>query len=193
VAFELRKTQITIDTTHHDGGELATPPYLRGGICAVVKNPFAGKYVKDLQPAMDTLKPLGIQLAKELLAAMRCEAADIEAYGKGAIVGAAGELEHGAIWHVPGGYAMRELLGETKAIVPSSKKVAVMGASIDIPLAHINAAYVRSHFSALELQVPDGPKPDELVFCLAMANGGRIHSRMGGLEASDIKGEDGLR
>ena len=88
---------------------------------------------------------------------------------------------------------MRQLLGDTRAIVPSTKKVGPLGAAIDIPLAHVNAAYVRSHFHTLQLRVPDAPRPDEIVFCLAMATGPRIHARMGGLQASDIVGEDGLR
>ena len=117
----------------------------------------------------------------------------IDGYGKGAIVGEAGEIEHGALWHVPGGYAMRERLGEARAIVPSAMKLAGMGAALDVPLGHINAAYVRSHFDAMEIRVPDAPRANEIAFVLAMAKGPRIHSRMGGLEAWDVKGEDGLR
>ena len=105
----------------------------------------------------------------------------------------AGELEHGALWHVPGGYAMRERLGEAKAIVPSAKKVGAFGARLDIPLGHINAAYVRSHFDAMEVGVPDAPRPDEIVYILAMTQGPRIHARVGGLRTEDVKGEDGLR
>ncbi len=108
-------------------------------------------------------------------------------------MGAAGEAEHGALWHVPGGYALRERLGESRAIVPSAMKVAAMGATLDVPLGHINAAYVRSHFDAMTVMMPDGPKADEIVFVLCMAKGPRVHSRMGGLEAWDVKGEDGLR
>jgi len=94
---------------------------------------------------------------------------------------------------VPGGYAMRAHLGETRAIVPSAKKVGPMGATLDVPIGHANAAYVRSHFDAMTVSVPDGPRPDEIVFALVMARGGRVHARMGGLEASQVKGEDGLR
>jgi len=117
----------------------------------------------------------------------------IDAYGKAALAGEDGELEHTAMWHVPGGYAMRERLGEAKAIVPSAMKLAGMGASLDVPLGHINAAYVRSHFDAMEIRVSDAPRAGEIAFVLAMAKGPRIHSRMGGLEAWDVKGEDGLR
>jgi hypothetical protein len=117
----------------------------------------------------------------------------LDAYGKASIIGAAGEVEHGACWHVPGGYAMRELLGESKAIVPSAKKVGGPGAAIDVPIGHVNAAYVRSHFDAIEVRVPDAPRAGEIVFVLAMAKGPRVHARMGGLQASEVKGLDGLR
>jgi hypothetical protein len=142
---------------------------------------------------MDNLKPLGAELTDRLIAALGGDVSAIDGYGKGAIVGTAGEIEHGALWHVPGGYAMREKLGASKAIVPSAMKVGAFGASLDVPLGHTNAAYVRSHFDAMTVSMPDGPRPDEIVFCLAMACGPRIHSRMGGLEAWQVKGEDGLR
>ena len=118
---------------------------------------------------------------------------EIEGYGKGAIVGAAGELEHGALWHVPGGYAMREVLGGAKAIVPSTKKVGAPGTTLDVPITHINASYVRSHFDAMEVRVPGAPAADEIVFILVMSTGARVHERVGGLRAADIKGDDGLR
>ena len=101
--------------------------------------------------------------------------------------------EHGALWHVPGGYAMRERLGESRAIVPSAMKVAGIGSGLDVPLGHINAAYVRSHFDAMTINMHDGPRAGEIVFVLAMAKGPRIHSRMGGLEVWDVTGKDGLR
>lgn len=190
--FILRKLVVQIEEIHHDGGPAPAQPRLRGAVLAVVKNPFAGRYEPELQGAMEDLKPLGLQMTDHLIRAMGGRDG-IDAYGKGAIVGAAGELEHGALWHVPGGYAMRERLGESRAIVPSSKKLGPMGASIDIPIGHINAAYVRGHFDAMSVAVPDGPKPDEIVFVLVMAKGPRIHSRMGGLEVAQVKGEDGLR
>src|SRR6266404_6213281 len=109
------------------------------------------------------------------------------------MIGATGEVEHGALWHVPGGYGMREVLGGAKAIVPSATKVGPLGTRIDVPIHHTNAAYVRSHFDAIEIGVADAPRPDELVFILAMTNGGRIHERVGGLRANEIKGEDGQR
>lgn len=190
--FPIRKITLQIEEIHHDGGPVAAQPRLRGAVLALVKNPFAGRYVPDLQPAMEDLKPLGLAMTDRLIAALGGREG-IDAYGKGAIVGAGGELEHGALWHAPGGYAMRERLGESRAIVPSAKKVGPMGARIDIPLGHINAAYVRGHFDAMEVGLPDGPRADEIVFVLAMAKGARIHSRMGGLEQHQVKGEDGLR
>ena len=132
---------------------------------------------------MDDLKPLGLLLTDRLIAALGGDIKQIDGYGKGAIVGTAGELEHGALWHVPGGYAMRERLGDAKAIVPSAMKVGAFGARLDVPLGHINAAYVRSHFDAMEVGISDGPRPDEILFCLAMTLRSarpRPHGRPGG-------------
>jgi len=110
-----------------------------------------------------------------------------------ALGGAGGELEHGALWHAPGGYSMRHVLGEAKAIVSSTKKVGPMGCRLDVPVTHINASYVRSHFDAMEVGMPDAPRDNEMVVALVMSTGPRIHARAGGLKASEIKGEDGLR
>ncbi len=190
--FTLRKTILVVEDIAHEFGPPPATPRRRGACLAVVANPFAGRHLRDLQPAMEDLKPLGLMLSSKLIAALGGAGA-IDGYGKGTIVGEAGELEHGALWHVPGGYAMRELLGKSKAIVPSATKVAGLGASLDVPLGHINAAYVRSHFDAMEVRVPDAPRAGEIVFVLAMAIGPRVHARMGGLAAADIKGQDGLR
>ena len=190
--FALRKTTLFVEDIHHDGGALADPPRRRAAIVALVKNPFAGRYVEDLASAMDDLKPLGLAMTDRLVDAMN-GLDGIDGYGKAALVGEGGELEHTALWHVPGGYAMRARLGEAKAIVPSSMKIGGVGTRIDIPLGHINAAYVRSHFDGMEVGVPDGPKSDELLLALAMARGPRVHARMGGLLAEDVVGEDGLR
>ena len=159
---------------------------------AVVANPFAGGYAPELEPAMEDLKPLGERMSRRLIEAMG-GAGEVDAYGKGAIVGEGGETEHGALWHVPGGYAMRGLIQPSKAIVPSAMKVGGLGATLDVPLGHVNAAYVRSHFDAMTVGVPDAPRAGEIVFILAMAGGGRVHARMGGLTAEAVKGEDGLR
>ncbi len=190
--FTLRKTMTFIEDIHHDGGTALASPRRRAAIVALVKNPFAGRYEADLQSAMDDLKPLGLMMTDALIAAMG-EIEGIDGYGKAGLVGEAGELEHTALWHVPGGYAMRARLGEAKAIVPSAMKTGGVGTRIDVPLGHINAAYVRSHFDAMEVGVPDGPKADEILFALAMTRGPRVHHRMGGLQVEDVKGEDGLR
>jgi hypothetical protein len=189
----VRKYAVTVEEIYHEGGPAAAVPLKRGAALAVIANPYAGRYVEDIQGFMDDLKPFGLQMAQRLLAAMGGDAKAIQGYGKGAIVGAAGELEHGALWHVPGGYAMRELLGDAKAIVPSTKKVGGPGTRLDIPVTHVNASYVRSHFDAFEIGITDAPRADELLFALVMTTGPRIHARVGGLRASEIKGEDGLR
>ncbi|MBN9547428.1 MAG: amino acid synthesis family protein [Alphaproteobacteria bacterium] len=189
----VRKFVISVDEIFHEGGPVAEPPARRGAILAVIENPFAGGYVEDLMPFMDELKPLGLEMARRLLEALGGDAAAIEGYGKGAIVGAAGELEHAALWHNPGGYSMREILGGAKAIVPSTKKVGGPGTRLDVPITHINASYVRSHFDAIEVGINDAPRANEMVVALAMTTGPRVHARVGGLKASEIKGEDGLR
>jgi hypothetical protein len=117
----------------------------------------------------------------------------IEGYGKGSLVGADGELEHGALWHAPGGYAMRELLNDSSAIVPSSKKVGGVGSRLDVPITHINASYVRSHFDSMEVGLNDAPKANEMALILVMSTGARVHNRAGGLSAQEIVGKDGLR
>lgn len=189
----LRKRVIVVEEIFHEGGPIAVTPLQRGAILAVIQNPFAGRYVEDIAEFMDDLKPLGLSMASQLVAALGGDPTIIEGYGKGAIVGAAGELEHGALWHMPGGYAMREILGGAKAIVPSTKKVGGPGTRLDIPVTHINASYVRSHFDAMEVGIPDAPRADEIVLALVMTTGSRVHARVGGLAASEIKGEDGLR
>lgn len=213
--IEIRRIVTQLEEIFHEGGPVAAQPLKRGAIGAVLKNPYAGRYVEDLMPMMDALQPLGLKLARQLLAAMAVPADAIQGYGKGAIIGEAGELEHGALWHVPGGYAMRELLGwkgdraayaqgqvpegkkaqsgNALAIVPSTKKVGGPGATLDVPLTHINASYVRSHFDAFEFRVPDAPRSHEMIVVLAMSTGSRIHARVGGLKAADIAAWDGQR
>jgi len=192
-AVVVRKFLVQVEEIFHEGGPPAARPPKRGTIVAVIANPFAGRYVEEITGFMEDLKPLGLEMARRLIDAMGDGVAAVEGYGKGAIVGAAGELEHGALWHNPGGYAMRELLGDAKAIVPSTKKVGGPGTRIDIPITHINASYVRSHFDAIEIGVGDAPRSDEMAVILAMTTGARVHARVGGLAAADIKGEDGLR
>ena len=189
----VRKIATVVEEIFHEGGPVSPHPPKRGAIMAVIANPFAGKYVEDLQPFMEDLKPLGLMMAQRLLAVLGGDPAAIEGYGKATLVGSGGELEHGALWHAPGGYAMRAVLGGAKAIVPSAKKVGGVGARIDVPVTHVNAAYVRSHFDSMEVGMNDSPRAGELMVVLVMTTGPRVHSRMGGLEASQIKGEDGLR
>jgi len=212
--IDIRRVFTHVEEIRHEFGPPAAVPLQRGAIGAVLTNPFAGRYVEDILPMMEALQAVGLDMAQRLRAAMDVPVERIEGYGKGAIVGAAGELEHGALWHVPGGYAMRELLGwkgdrdaykkgqaEVKtgqpanalAIVPSTKKVGGPGAALDVPLTHINASYVRSHFDAIEVRVPGAPRADEIVFILAMSTGPRVHARVGGLKAADISLWDGLR
>lgn len=189
----VRKKITCVEETFHEGGPVAEKPLLRAASLVVIRNPFAGSYVQNIESFMDDLKPLGLEMARSLVAALGGDPKRIEGYGKGAIVGSAGELEHGALWHVPGGYAMREVLGGAKAIVPSTKKVGAPGTRLDVPITHINASYVRSHFDAMEVGVNDSPRADEILLALVMTTGSRIHARVGGLKASEIKGEDGLR
>ncbi|MCF6232541.1 MAG: amino acid synthesis family protein [Rhodobacteraceae bacterium] len=190
--LQLRKLLTIVEEIFHEGGPVAQTPMLRAAAIAVIHNPFAGRYEPEIQGFMDDLRPLGLQMA-ETLVGLIGGADKVEGYGKGALIGAAGELEHGALWHAPGGYAMREAIGGTKAIVPSAKKVGGVGARLDVPITHINAAYVRSHFDSMEVGVNDGPRADEMLLALVMTNGPRVHSRSGGLEAWDISGQDGLR
>jgi hypothetical protein len=190
---ELRKRAILLEEIIHEGGPPAAVPLRRGAIMAVIKNPFAGGYTEDIAGFMEDLKPLGLEMATSLLAALGGDPKAIEGYGKGAIVGAAGVLEHGALWHVPGGYAMREVLGGAMAIVPSTKKVGGPGTRLDVPITHVNASYVRSHFDAMEVGIADAPRANEILVVLAMTTGARVHARVGGLKASEITGEDGLR
>src|SRR2546421_3330035 len=162
----VRKKMTCVEEIFHEGGAIAATPLRRAAALAVIRNPFAGSYVTKIEGFMDDLKPLGLEMAKTLVAALGGDAKAIEGYGKGAIVGSAGEVEHGALWHVPGGYAMREVLGGAKAIVPSAKKVGGPGTRLDVPITHINASYVRSHFDAMEVGVPGAPHGDEIVFVL---------------------------
>ena len=215
--IDIRRIFSHVESIAHEFGPPPAQPLLRGAIGVVMTNPYAGRYEADILPMMDALGAVGIDMAERLRIAMDVSADQIQGYGKGAIVGAAGELEHGALWHVPGGYAMRELLGwkgdrnaylqgsttpaplalhqtaNALSIVPSTKKVGAPGTALDVPMTHINASYVRSHFDAIEVRVPGAPTADEIVFILAMSTGARIHARVGGLAASAISKWDGLR
>jgi hypothetical protein len=190
---QIRKRFTAVEEIFHEGGPPPRIPLRRAAVLAVIHNPFAGAYVQEIGNFMDHLKPLGVEMARSLIAALGGDFKAVEGYGKGAIVGAGGEIEHGALWHVPGGYAMREILGGAKAIVASTKKVGGPGTRLDIPITHINASYVRSHFDSMEVGLTDAPCADEILLALVMTTGPRVHARVGGLKASEIKGEDGLR
>lgn len=189
--IQVRKRSLTIETTYHEGGQIAEKPLKLAAACAVIRNPFAGRYEEDLMPFMAELRTLGTLLAQELVDTLGKE--NIEVYSKAAIVGVNGELEHGAVWHEAGGWAMRALLGEPKAMVPAGKAVAATGYRLMVPLHYIHASYVRSHYNTMEIGIQDAPRPDEILFGLVMGTGGRIHSRLGGLTKEKVSVHDGQR
>ena len=190
--IKVRKIVTHIENIYHEGGQAHSEPIKKGAVLIVLKNPYAGSYVEDITPMMEALKPIGLDAANQLIELLG-GVEQIQSSGKGSIVGEAGELEHGALWHVPGGYAMREALGGALAIVPSAKKVGGIGSCLDIPITHINASYVRSHFDAMEVYVQDAPRSNELIYGLVMTTGGRTHPRVGGLEIDQISVNDGQR
>lgn len=190
--IDIRRRMRFVEEIHHEGGPRSDRVLRKAASVAVIHNPFAGAYHSDISPFMDALKPIGLELARATADALG-GIERVQGYGKGALVGCDGELEHGALWHVPGGYAMREILGDALAIVPSTKKVCAPGGSLDIPLTHINASYVRSHFDAMEICHSDMPRHDEMAVVLVMSDGARIHNRVGGLAADEISAMDGLR
>ena len=189
--IEIRKRSLTIETTYHEGGPLTDTPLKLAAACAVIKNPYAGRYEPDLMPFMAELRSLGTVLAQELVDTLGKD--NIEVYSKAAIVGVNGEMEHGAVWHEAGGWAMRTLLGDPKAIVPAAKAVASAGYRLMVPLHYIPAAYVRSHFNSMEVGIQDAPRPNEILFALVMGTGGRVHSRLGGLTKDKVSVHDGQR
>jgi hypothetical protein len=189
--IKIRKRSLTIETTFHEGGPVTDTPLKLAAATAVIENPYAGRYEPDLMPFMKELRSLGTLLANELIDTLGKN--NIEVYSKGAIVGVNGELEHGAVWHEAGGWAMRELLDHPKAIVPSNKAVASAGYRLIVPVHYIHACYVRSHFSTIEIGIQDAPRPNEILFSLVMGTGGRVHSRLGGLTKENVSVHDGQR
>jgi hypothetical protein len=190
---KVRKYVATVEETLHDFGPVLARPVTKAVVGGIIANPYAGRHVADIQPMMKALEPLAVDLTERVMKMLGAKGSELEAYGKGAIVGLNGELEHAALWHQPSGFGIRHAMGGAKSIVPSTVKVATAGARIDIPLHHVTAAYVRSHFDAIEFCVPDGPRPDEIVFIVAAAIGGRPHARVGGLTPAGIKLGDGQR
>lgn len=190
--IDIRKRSLTIETIHREMGPPPPEPLRLAASLAVIANPFAGHYEPDLMPFMAELRSLGKTLAEELVATLGGEDR-IEVYSKAAIVGLNGEMEHGAVWHEAGGWAMREVLGQPRAMVPANKAVAVAGYRMMVPVHYIHASYVRSHFNGIEIGIQDAPRPDEILFGLVMGTGGRLNPRLGGLQKEDVKGEDGQR
>ncbi len=189
--IQIRKRSLTIETIFHEGGPVASKPLKLAAACAVIQNPYAGRYEENLMPFMAELRSLGTLLAQELVDTLGKD--NIEVYSKAAIVGVNGELEHGAVWHEAGGWAMRALLGEPKAMVPAAKAVAATGYRLMVPLHYIHASYVRSHYNTMEIGIQDAPRPNEILFALVMGTGGRVHSRLGGLTKENVSVHDGQR
>lgn len=187
----IRKRAFTVETSWHDFGPVAARPLRLAAASAVIANPYAGRYHADLMPFMAELRGLGKTLASELADYFGKE--NVEVYSKAAIVGLNGEMEHGAVWHEAGGWAMREVLGQPRAMVPANKAVAVAGYRMMVPVHYIHASYVRSHFNSIEIGIQDAPRPDEILFSLVMGDGPRLHSRLGGLLKEEVTGKDGQR
>lgn len=190
----IRKIVTVVEETRAEMGRAVEAPTRRAAVIAVIENPFAGRYAEDLGELIAVGEELGGLLAQKAVAALGIEGTAVESYGKAAAVGENGELEHAAaILHPKLGAPVRKALGRGAALIPSSKKRGGLGVPLDIPLGHKDAAFVRSHFDGMEVRVPDAPRADEMVLALVMTTGARVHARVGGLKASEIKGEDGLR
>lgn len=191
---KIRKIATFVEETHAEMGRLVSPPTRKAAAVAVIENPFAGRYVEDLGELMDIGEELGGFLAKKAVAALGIEGTAAESYGKAALVGENGELEHAAaILHPRMGTPVRKVLGKGAALIPSSKKRGGPGAVLDIPLGHKDAAYVRSHFDGMEVSLNDAPRAGEILVAVAVTDSGRPLPRVGGLTKQEIKGEDGLR
>lgn len=191
---EIRKMYLFVEETHADGTKKLARPVRKAAAAVAFKNPYTEQYQEDLSLLYDWSEKLGEILTKKAVAALGIKPEGVESYGKAAIVGEKGELEHcAAILHPKLGKPMRENVGGGKAIIPSAKKLGFPGAAIDVPLHFKNAAFVRSHFDALEVRLPDAPRADELVLIVAVTDAGRPFARIGGLTVAGAKGEDGLR
>jgi len=192
--MEVLKYVTIVEETLKEGGKKVDPPARKAAAIAVIKNPFAGKYVENLEPLIDVGEELGGILGKKAVEALRIIPKNAESYGKAAIVGVDGELEHAAaILHPKLGTPLREAVDGGKAIIPSAKKIGVPGTEIDVPLHYKDAAFVRSHFDAMTVRVSDAPRGDEIVVAIVVTDSGRPHPRIGGLKKEEAKKEDGLR
>ena len=191
---KIRKLVVQVDETLLEMGKAIDPPARRAVAIAVIENPFAGRYQEDLSELMDIGEELGGLLGDKCVQALGIEPGLAESYGKAAIVGEAGELEHAAaILHPKLGAPLRKAVERGAALVPSAKKLGTLGTAIDVPLGHKDAAYVRSHFDAIEARIADAPRANEIVVAVAVTSGGRPLARVGGLQKQEIKGTDGLR
>ena len=194
MAIRLRKLVVQVDETRIEMGQNIDPPARRAVAIAVIDNPYAGRYEAKLDALIDAGEELGALLGKRCVEALGIEPGEAQSYGKAAIVGEAGELEHAAaILHPKLGAPLRAAVEKGAALVPSAKKMGTLGTAIDVPLGHKDAAFVRSHFDAIEARVSDAPRANEIVVAVAVTDSGRPLPRIGGLQASEIKGEDGLR
>ncbi len=190
----VRKIVTVVEETLMEGGRDVSPPTRRAAAVAVIDNPFAGKFVDDLAPLIAIGEELGELLAARAVKALGIEGSKAQSYGKAAAVGENGELEHAAaILHPKMGAPVRKVLGKGAALIPSSKKRGGLGTVLDIPLGHKDAAFVRSHFDGMEVQINDAPRANEIMVAVAVTDSGRPLPRVGGLTIEEIKGEDGLR
>jgi hypothetical protein len=194
MAIKLRKLVVQVDETRIEMGQTIDPPVRRAVAIAVIENPYAGRFEPKLDALIDAGEELGALLGKKCVEALGIEPGQAQSYGKAAIVGEAGELEHAAaILHPKLGAPLRVAVEKGAALVPSAKKIGTLGTAIDVPLGHKDAAFVRSHFDAIEARVSDAPRANEIVVAVAVTASGRPLPRIGGLQVSEIKGEDGLR
>ncbi len=194
MTVKIRKIVTIVEETMTEAGREIAPPTRRAAALAVIANPFADRYEADLEVLMQAGEDLGKLLGEKAVAALGVAPSTIESYGKAAIVGEGGELEHAAaLLHPRMGKPLRQAVEKGAALVPSSKKMGGIGAAIDVPLGHKDAAYVRSHFDGMEVRVPDAPRHGEIVVAIAVTDSGRPLPRVGGLTTTEVKGEDGLR
>ena len=192
--LQIRKLVTILEETKMEMGKDLPQPARKAAAVAVIKNPFAGKYQEDLQELIDIGEELGTLLAPRARDALGIKPEEAESYGKAAIVGTNGEIEHAAaILHPKLGKPFREALSGGKALIPSANKMGVAGTTMDVPLGYKDAAFVRSHFDAMEVSVPDAPRPDEIEVALVVTDSGRPLARIGGLKKEEAKKEDGLR
>lgn len=191
---KIRKIVTFVEETRTEMGQAVNPPTRRAAAAAVIENPFAGKFVEDLSELIEIGEELGAMLTERAVAALGIDGPSVESYGKAAAVGENGELEHAAaLLHPKLGTPVRKVLGKGAALIPSSKKRGGPGLSLDIPLGHKDAAFVRSHFDGMEIRVNDAPRANEILIAIAVTDSGRPLPRVGGLKKEQIKGEDGLR